>query len=108
MKKQMKNKYQILLGLVALCVVYAVNVPVALAWDPLTDAGANLIAWYDASDGGTVTTSGTSVNNWADKSANGYDLDTRNSNVYFDGYDINGLSAVRFNYIGSISSVGDT
>jgi hypothetical protein len=35
---------------------------------------ANLKAWYDASDTGTITVSGTAVTQWNDKSANGYNL----------------------------------
>jgi hypothetical protein len=35
---------------------------------------SGLVAWYDASDSGTVTQSLGAVSAWADKSANGYDL----------------------------------
>ena len=35
---------------------------------------ANLKAWYDASDTGTITVSGTAVTQWNDKSGNGYNL----------------------------------
>jgi len=102
------NGFRLLLSAVAVCLVYSVIVPVALAWDPLTDAGANLIGWYDASDGDTVLTSGRNATNWLDKSANGYDLDTPyNNRVYFDNVPrINGLTAVEFTYIGYIQRTG--
>lgn len=104
----MKNKSHVLLSVFALCFVYGVNAALALSWDPLTDAGTNLVGWYDASDGSTVLTSGTTVTNWLDKSANGNDLDTRSSNVYFDGYDINGLTTVRFSYMGKLYTAAMT
>ena len=39
------------------------------AWSP-SDLGADLLAWYDASDAGTVTESAGSVSQWDDKSGN--------------------------------------
>ena len=68
----MKKRFNILLSVVALCFVYSVNL--ALAWDPLDDAGANLIAWYDASTTNYLTLSGTYVEAVLDRSGNGYNL----------------------------------
>jgi hypothetical protein len=42
------------------------------AWRP-TDL-PNLLAWYDASETGTITHSGGAVSQWDDKGPNGYDL----------------------------------
>jgi hypothetical protein len=43
------------------------------AWTP-ADLGADLVGWYDASDSGTLTLSGSEVTQWDDKSGGGYDL----------------------------------
>jgi hypothetical protein len=42
-------------------------------WSP-ADLGANLLAWYDASDSGSLTLSGADVTQWDDLSGNGYHL----------------------------------
>lgn len=67
----MKNGLRLFLSVGALCLAYGVHVPLALAWDPLTGAGANLIGWYDASVSNNVVTTGTSVTNWKDIIGNG-------------------------------------
>jgi len=41
---------------------------------PPTSPVAGYKAWYDASDTGTITVSGSAVTQWNDKSANGYNL----------------------------------
>lgn len=41
---------------------------------PWTPNDIITVAWYDASDSGTITESGGAVSSWADKSGNGYDL----------------------------------
>lgn len=40
-------------------------------WTP-ADLGANLLAWYDASDNATITIAGSGVSQWSDKSGNGH------------------------------------
>lgn len=104
----MKNRFKFLLMVAVGCFVYSANLAVALAWDPLTDAGANLVGWYDASDGDTVLTSGSTFTNWLDKSGNGYDLDTpyNNSLRFYGTPKINGLTAVEYGYIGYIERTG--
>lgn len=46
--------------------------PPAGAWSPLDLP--SLVAWYDASDTATITSSGGAVSQWDDKSGNGYHL----------------------------------
>jgi hypothetical protein len=90
----MKNRFYVLLSVVALCCVYSANV--ALAWDPLTDAGANLIGWYDASDRDMVTTNTSATSNvlqWKDKSVNGYHM-TGTDRPSYGSYTINGLKCI--------------
>lgn len=103
----MKSKTNLALVVVTCGIALTIDTAVARPWEPLTDAVPNLIALYDASDVDTVLTSGTTVTNWLDKSANGYDLDTGSNNRSFDGLPhINGLTAAKFDYIGNIIRQG--
>lgn len=47
--------------------------PARVSWSPL-DFGADLLAWFDASDTSTITETGGAVSAWADKSGNGWDV----------------------------------
>ena len=72
---------------------FRIEASVMNVWTP--EYSENLVAWYDASDGESVQTSGTSVTNWNDKGPNGYDLITGTAS--FDGLPhISGMTAVRF------------
>jgi hypothetical protein len=56
---------------------------------------SGLIAWYDASDSGTVTQSSGAVSAWADKSASGYDLAAPVGNEPVTGSTtLNGLATI--------------
>lgn len=59
---------------------------------------ANLKAWYDASDTGTITVSGNDVTQWNDKSANAYNLTqgTANKRPQSGTRTQNGKNAVDF------------
>jgi hypothetical protein len=75
------------------------NVTAARPWDPLTDAGANLVGWYDASDvDGVVTnTSATSnVLSWQDKSGNDYHMNIGGNRPTYVLSAINGLNVLWF------------
>jgi len=62
-----------------------------------TDLGASLIAWYDANDPSTVTESSGQVTDWADKGANGYDLDMNNNTPEWGlGAQINGRNVMHY------------
>lgn len=50
----------------------------ALPWTP-TDLPGGVAHWYDAADVSTLTLSGTTVLEWADKSGNGHDLTQGNA-----------------------------
>jgi prepilin-type N-terminal cleavage/methylation domain-containing protein len=56
-----------------------------------------LIAWYDASDSASVTTSGSNVTKWADKSGLGNDAVASAGTVTYASAARNGLNTVRFN-----------
>ena len=58
-----------------------------------------LMLWLDAADSRTVTFTGSNVSRWADKSGNGYTMDTAPSgcSLPIQGTAINGLSTVGIN-----------
>jgi hypothetical protein len=62
------------------------------AFDPLS---LSPVAWWDASDASTVTTSGGAITDWADKSGNGWTLSqaTSSQRPTYDTAAINGLNA---------------
>lgn len=68
-------------------------------FDPLD---LNPSAWYDASDAATITTSGSEVVGWGDKSGNGNDLTQANIGPTNGVATINGLNALRFSGGGAL------
>ena len=78
-------------------------------WDPSDES---LIAWYDASDTGTITTSGSEVTQIDDKSGNGYDLTPPGTGPDSGTDTINGNNVLTFvgaEYLknGSVSGFND-
>ena len=65
---------------------------------------ANMLAWFDGADVSTITHASNAVSNWADKTGNGYDVSTSDTNRQptFTSNAINSLSALTFNsdYLG--------
>jgi hypothetical protein len=68
--------------------------PVSLFTSPLDLP--NLYSWHDASDSDTITTSGSNVTLWEDKSTNGIDLTVTATGPTLATADQNGLDAVVF------------
>jgi len=67
------------------------------AWSP-SDLGADLVAWYDASNAGSLTLSGADVTAWADLSGNGYTLSSTAGTNYpqYSATGFNGHPGVTF------------
>jgi hypothetical protein len=73
--------------------------PVDYAWTPISpDSIATLAAWYDASDTGTITSSGGAVSQWNDKSGNGWHLSqsTEGDKPTTGANTVNGLNVLDF------------
>lgn len=68
----------------------------AVAWTPASLP--NLVAWYDASDAASITSSGGAVSQWNDKSGNGHHLTQSTSNLKptTGTRTLNGLNVIDF------------
>jgi hypothetical protein len=67
---------------------------------------ANLEAWWDAADTGSITATGNSVTQWNDKSGNGLHLNQVNASPQTGTMTQNGLNVIDFN--GSSQAMGIT
>lgn len=81
--------------------------PLATGFNPKSIAG--LLAWYDASDASTITTS-TGVSAWADKSGNGYTLrqSTGNNQPATGTRTIGGKNVLDFDGSNDVLSLGSS
>jgi hypothetical protein len=72
--------------------------------DPSTILGANLLAWYEASDSSTIHLTTSAVTQWDDKSGNARNL-TNNTANHPPMSSINGVDAVYFDNAGTDESL---
>lgn len=90
----MKSKTNLELVVVACCIALAINTAVARPWGPTDATNGTLVVWFDADDGGSISTNASGVTEWRDKSGNGNHATNAvaselpvyaNSEIYFDG-----------------------